>query len=177
MYARHIHTLMSPQHTIVLHLSDDGRPIDSHHLHVEGTIIEEHMTALTHIRSEVRVREVDHVMGGIHLRSSEDLYHITFPELYRFGTTRRTHLWTLRVDQDADMTTHRTYIFDDLFDTLLIGMGRIHPDHIHTRLEKTADEAGVTTTVTDAGHNFSLLHLNNSLFFRCKVTKIPPKNH
>ena len=54
---------MSAQHTIVLHLGDDRRTVDGHHLHVDGTIVKKNMAALMHIRSEVRVREVDHIVG------------------------------------------------------------------------------------------------------------------
>ena len=39
MHTRHIDTLARSQHTVILHLCNHGRTIDTYYLHAKGTIV------------------------------------------------------------------------------------------------------------------------------------------
>ena len=69
------------------------------------------------------------------------------------------------------MMTDRPHIIYNLLKTLLIGMGRVHPDYIHSRFEQTADEIHLTPTVTYTGYYFCLLHTCVFVFSGAKVQK------
>ena len=56
------------------------------------------------------------------------------------------------------MLTHAPYILNNLLDTLLVGMGCVHPDNIHTRHKQLTDKLRITSAVTDASNNLCLFH-------------------
>ena len=158
MHARHVDTLMRTQETIVLHLCDDSRAVDADDEHVESTVVEEHMVALVDVGSEVRVREVDDIMAGVHLRTAEDLHYITRLILYRLRTTRGAHLGALGVDEDADMTAHRADITYYRLYTFLRGMSGVHTNNVHACVEQRTDKVRVTTPVADGSYYLGLFH-------------------
>jgi hypothetical protein len=56
------------------------------------------------------------------------------------------------------MVAYCAYIIYNPLDTIFVGMGSIHPDNIHARLEKTTDKIDIASTVADTSYNFSLFH-------------------
>ena len=119
MHARHVDALARAQHAVVLHLCHNLGAVDANDQHVEGTVVKQNMATLVHIGSEVAIGDVDHVVGGLHLRPSEDFHHVASLILNRLGAGGGAHLRTLSVDEYADVVTHLAYILYNLSDALL----------------------------------------------------------
>jgi hypothetical protein len=73
------------------------------------------------------------------------------------------------------MVADATYIINNVFDTLLICMSRIHSHYVHSRLKETSNEILITSSVTNASYNFCLLHVIFPSFCGAKVQKIAQK--
>ena len=158
MHARHVDALARAQHAVVLHLCHNLRAVDANDQQVEGTIIEQDMTAFVHVGSEVAVGDVDHVVGGLHLRPSEDFHHVASLILNRLGAGGSAHLRALCVDEDANMVAHLTNIVYNLSDTLLCGMSCIHANYIHSSVEKGTYKLCVASSITNRCNDFGLFH-------------------
>jgi len=139
---------VSPQHTVVGHLRNDGRSVDANHQHVQRTVVEEHVVALLHVGSEVLIRQVHDVVRRVHLRTSEQLHHVARLIFNGGLTARRAHLRTLGVYQYADVATHLAHVPYNILYAILRSMGRIHTNDIHARIIELANEVNIAPTIT-----------------------------
>ena len=119
MSAGHVHTLVSTQHTVVLHLCNDSRTIDADDQHVQGAIIKQHMVALMNVGGKVLVGEIHNVVGRVDVGTSKQLDDIARLVGYGLGTPRRSDLRTFGVYQYADMATYLAHVPYYIFKTLL----------------------------------------------------------
>ena len=158
MSARHIDTLVRAQHTVVLYLCNDGRTIDANHQHVQCAIIKQYMVTFLDICRKILIRQIDNVMSGVDVRTSEELHHIARLVPDRCITSRSTNLRTFGIYQDADVTAHFAHVPYYILNTILRGMCRVHPDHIDASIIQLTDKIHITATVTDRGNNLCLFH-------------------
>ena len=84
------------------------------------------------ILGDVCIRYVDDIMSGIHIRSSEDLNHLSRLIGDFFSYTRCSNFWSFGIDKNTDVGRYSTHIIDNLHHSFLSGMGGIHSDHIHS---------------------------------------------
>jgi hypothetical protein len=108
---------------------------------------------------------------GIHFGATENLHHITCFIGDGLWASGGTHLRTLGIDKDTNVVAHATHIINYVFNTLFIGMRRVHSHYIHACLEETADEILITSSVTNASYNFCLLHVIFPSFCGAKIQK------
>ena len=62
MLPGHVHALVGAQHALVLHLGNEHRSLDIHHLHVEFAVVEEDVVAHLHVGGDVAVAQVHDVV-------------------------------------------------------------------------------------------------------------------
>ena len=86
-------------------------------------------------------------MGGVNLRSPEELHDITRLILNRSLTTRGAHLRALGVNEDSDVAADLAHVPYYILNPFLRSMGGVHPDDIHTCVEQLTNEVDITTTI------------------------------
>ncbi len=118
------------------------------------------MTALMDIGSEVGVRQIDHIMRGVHLRPAEDFHHVARFVIYRRIAARSAHLWALGINEYADVTAHLAHVPYYIYNTLARCMGSIHANYVHTGIEELADKVCITTAVANRSYDFGLFHIS-----------------
>ena len=158
MFARHIDALMSAQHTVVLHGGINRGTHNIHDNHIEQAIIDEDMVTHLHVASEIFIIHIDDVVGGIHLRPTEDLHHITCFISDFLLDIGRSDLRALGVNENSNMRRNGTHIANDITNTILSSVSRVHPDYIHTSEEEFSQKIHITTAITDGTYNLSLFH-------------------
>ena len=172
VYTRHIHTLVSAQHTVVLHLGHEHRPHLLHDEHIQQSVVEEDMGTLAHTLGEIGIRHVDDVVGGVHLGATEYLYHVTLLVSYGLLHIGGTHLGALGINEQSQVGRHFTRVADDGTYSVGRGVGGIHTHHVHTGKKQLAQEVYLTPAVTYRAYYFGLFHLY--WFYRLVFICFPP---
>ena len=113
MLARNIDTLVSTQSSFVLHLSHQHGTGILDHLHIQLAIIEEQVVTNLHVIGNIGIAQIDNIMRSLHLRTAENLYHVTYIIMYRLLDSCSTNLRALGVYQYSDMGRYGSYIIDN----------------------------------------------------------------
>ena len=161
MLSRHIHALVSPEHSLVLNLGNQHRTLAVYNLHIEFTIIEEQIITYLNIGCDVRIAHIHNIMRRLHFRTSKDFHYITNIVVDRFLHTCSSHLRTFSINHNTNMWRHGSYILYDGAYTLFCGMSSIHTNNVHTGEKQFSDKILITFTITDGSDNLCLFHICN----------------
>ena len=131
--ARNVHTLMRTQHTVVLHLCHHHGAVAFDNLHVELTIVEEHVVAHFHIFGNIAIRNVDDIVRRVHFGATKDFNDVASFVAQGFIDTSCAHFGTFRINHNPNMRRHCPHILHNGSNAFLCSVRRVHAHHIHAR--------------------------------------------
>ena len=161
-YARDVDALTATELTVVL--TGGEELVAFLLLYVEGqsTVVEEDASADGYVVDEVHVVDVDNFVVGLSFGVSleDDLVTGTEFTLYFCVTFEdgRTDFRTLGIEEDSDAGRDGTRVIDDLGNTFLGHMSRVHTDYVDASFDERTDELYVTAQVRDSSYDLCFLH-------------------
>ena len=168
MLARHVHTLARPQFAVVLHFGNKPVSFLAYNLHVQFSVVKEHIITHVHIFYKVGIRNIHHIVRGVDIRVSANGNLLSCLEHYRLFRIRTAHLRSLCVYKYAYMPWHLASVGYNRPYTLRRGVRGVYSYHVYTCQEQLAYKVHATPAVAYRSYNLCLFHweilvLNNLL--------------